>query len=128
MHRSHLCGYDLNLTYPQTQPLPPVTFTDSPSSEAGSQEHFNFLLKSAKTGSGLAKRLASRQSLSRRDAAAGDSTRSFDPQSPLDPWYECDVYDEMIGACAKILSGCIAHSSNRLRPELYFPVEPYTRI
>ena len=24
-YRSHLCGYDINLTYPETKPIPPVT-------------------------------------------------------------------------------------------------------
>ncbi|EIN03589.1 alpha/beta-hydrolase [Punctularia strigosozonata HHB-11173 SS5] len=92
--QEHLCGYDLNLTYPQTKPLPPVSFAGSPSDD-GSKQHLKFLSKKP-TRFDLAKRLADGHALRKRDDASANSLRSFDPHSPLDPFYGCDIYDEVM--------------------------------
>ncbi|RPD59090.1 alpha/beta-hydrolase [Lentinus tigrinus ALCF2SS1-7] len=95
--QQHLCGYDLNLTYPQNGHFPTLQFVN-PSDPHRSE-----------FSAASAKRDFFRKTLSRLASAASASTkRSIDEgavakrdlsmraNGTIDPWYGCFIYDEMI--------------------------------
>ncbi|KAI0300162.1 Alpha/Beta hydrolase protein [Multifurca ochricompacta] len=78
--KSHLCGYDVNLTYPQQSPLPPVQ--PSP------------LLSSLWTAFGS--RAQTTGLLQRRNA----NGQSHSLTGQLDPYYQCSIFDELFDYAA----------------------------
>ncbi|KAI0831822.1 Alpha/Beta hydrolase protein [Trametes gibbosa] len=107
--QEHLCGYDLNLTYPQTAKFPTLEFVQ-PSDPARAGYFTNaakrkaaFLKtaltrlalgqpapgRGARAGEGAAGTLARRGGLAKRDL-------SLRANGTIDPWYGCFIYDEMV--------------------------------
>lgn len=105
--RSHLCGYDINLTYPQNGHFPTL---NPPFPEFDDKSTFAQRRKASKTHlfkaaleqdiferrSGIvrrhtpfeAERLAKREQWKRDLSGRANGT--------IDPYYKCDIYDEMI--------------------------------
>ncbi|KAH9913998.1 alpha/beta-hydrolase [Epithele typhae] len=73
----HLCGFDVNLTYPQTGGYFPSFINQTPDAPA----------------TGISK-YTSRANVKAR-AKRADPSRSG-PQGAIDPWYGCYVWDEMV--------------------------------
>ena len=105
LSRSHLCGYDLNLTYPQNG-----TF---PSLNPPFNENVDTLAKRRRAGKTLLFKQALKQDvLERRTGVVKRNTPQDDERlvkreqwkrdlsgranGTIDPQYECDIYDEMI--------------------------------
>jgi carboxypeptidase D len=103
-HRTHLCGYDVNLTYPQNGIIPtinPPAFTEV--GGGSGRGRFGALprpaSKALRTTLALAeKALAARDA--DPDAEEVQRARKRDlsgrANGTIDPWYGCDTYDEMI--------------------------------
>ncbi|GJE98044.1 serine carboxypeptidase-like protein [Phanerochaete sordida] len=103
--QSHLCGFDLNLTYPQNGHFPTL---DPPFPDSGEgldtrrRAHKTKVFQQALKQDALEKRtgLIRRSTpedevrLARRDQWKRDLTGRAN--GTLDPWYLCDLYDEMI--------------------------------
>ncbi|KAH9913993.1 alpha/beta-hydrolase [Epithele typhae] len=77
----HLCGLDLNLTYPQTGGHFPTLINQTPDAPAARRSKYH-------PGEG---RLGERES---EGEARGPVAEG--PQGVIDPWYGCDVWDEMV--------------------------------
>ena len=104
--RQHLCGYDLNLTYPQTKPLPqllPNQRSNTPSvfigaaltpSRARTNKALRYAIARTSTPlSGLSKReLTSRAE--KRAALKRDLSQRAN--GTIDPWYQCFLLSELI--------------------------------
>ncbi|RDX51221.1 alpha/beta-hydrolase [Lentinus brumalis] len=94
--QQHLCGYDLNLTYPQNGHFPTLQFvnpSDPHRSEfqtlAAKRQFFRKTLsKSALAASANIKRS--------EDGAVAKRDLSMRANGTIDPWYGCFIYDEMI--------------------------------
>ncbi|KAJ7108223.1 Alpha/Beta hydrolase protein [Mycena epipterygia] len=92
----HLCGYDLNLTYPQNGLFPSlrdpfgVTSGRAPSSRMRS-------MKSLVAQHGFISK-GSKQDLMRRDNLHQSWKRNIAGRSngTIDPWYRCALFDEML--------------------------------
>ncbi len=101
-HRTHLCGFDINLTYPQHGHFP--TLGDvSETASSGSER----ALKKSRVKSLLAiDARMKRSDVQARSLEPGsermqkrDQWKRYltgRPNGTIDPWYGCDVYDEMI--------------------------------
>lgn len=103
--RSHLCGYDLNLTYPQNGHFPTLNppFPQYADERARQRLTKHSIVKQAlKSNSFDRKRDLSERDLDdetlgrlqRRDAWKRDL--SGRANGTIDPYYQCDLYDEMI--------------------------------
>ncbi|KAI6101368.1 Alpha/Beta hydrolase protein [Pisolithus sp. B1] len=107
--QSALCGYDLTLEYPQSGHFPTLTFEpgNDPALSSGASPSGRY--KSRLTRQGLlldaqerfavelAKRdrhLSKRERLRARDAWKRDLAGRAN--GTIDPWYGCDLYDEML--------------------------------
>ena len=111
--RSHLCGFDLNFTYPQQSKFPTVDLKVEPAFINGSARTTRFISNAAhrqlKTNvvkqslnAGLFPRL---EDVHKRDAHNAKRFERRDQwkrdlsgraNGTIDPWYGCDLYDEMI--------------------------------
>ncbi|KAI0773289.1 alpha/beta-hydrolase [Trametes elegans] len=95
--QEHLCGYDLNLTYPQQSKFPTLQTVEATARDKslGYKTRFNALDVERK---GLQARelvrLAERAGVERR--AVGKRDLSQRANGTIDPWYGCDLYDELI--------------------------------
>jgi len=102
--QSHLCGYDLNLTYPQNGHFPtlnpPLPFADD-------RLGHRFLKKDLLKQALAANAFDTRRELTERDLDAHTVRRlekrdawkrdlSGRANGTIDPFYQCDLYDEMI--------------------------------
>lgn len=102
--RSHLCGLDLNLTYPQTGgKFPTLNLTIGPGfggervvSNTQRRLKTNAVTESLKAGLFDSKRRDehTERRMTKRDAWKRDLSNL--PNGTVDPWYGCDIYDEMI--------------------------------
>ncbi|EIW53484.1 alpha/beta-hydrolase [Trametes versicolor FP-101664 SS1] len=98
----HLCGYDLNLTYPQIEPFPTLNFT-SGLKAALNRAAAHASRRSARTWKDtFLNELAARQRISERSVSADRSVRRSErkrdisgPTGTIDFWYGCDIFDEM---------------------------------
>ncbi|EIW58500.1 alpha/beta-hydrolase [Trametes versicolor FP-101664 SS1] len=102
--QTHLCGYDLNLTYPQNGHFPTLTFVEPSNNEEPfrSLSRFNSRTRHetrlrAREVLRNAKRSAK---IEQRDSVAVGAAKKRDlsgrANGTIDPWYGCDIYDEMI--------------------------------
>ncbi|KAH9006395.1 alpha/beta-hydrolase [Lactarius hatsudake] len=86
--KAHLCGYDVNLTYPQQSPLPYIESTPRVSS----------------LWSSVASRAQKTGLLKRR------SKRDISLNNQLDPYYGCSIFDEAVDYAANFSSPwCTSH-------------------
>jgi carboxypeptidase D len=107
LSRTALCGYNLTLQYPQPEHFPTLTFTagNDPLTSGESSSKYKakltkqtfvleaqdrFAAKLTKRDGALAKRerIRARDAWKRDLAGRGNGT--------IDPWYGCDLYDEML--------------------------------
>ncbi|OJT10630.1 Carboxypeptidase sxa2 [Trametes pubescens] len=98
----HLCGYDLNITYPQNGTFPTLNFTSGQQAALNRAEsHTTRTARSWKDI--IANELAKRQ---RIPGESADITRSAKrsewkrdlsgrPNGTIDTWYGCDIFGEM---------------------------------
>lgn len=105
--RSHLCNLDINLTYPQTGgPFPPVqipagarTAGSSTASTKRAYRGRRSLTRELAADLRAAARDAQRGSvpLAKRQSGLAQWKQGHSADSTVvDPWYGCDVWDEMI--------------------------------
>ncbi|EGO22337.1 hypothetical protein SERLADRAFT_473031 [Serpula lacrymans var. lacrymans S7.9] len=116
--QQHLCGYDLNLTYPQDGYFPTLGFPTGASDLTGLKESFgagNKFLEKKKKGaltkasfmSELQTRYEAKRNLSpaksglskrerKRAAEAWKRDLTGRANGTIDSWYGCDLYDEML--------------------------------
>ncbi|KAG8220809.1 Alpha/Beta hydrolase protein [Butyriboletus roseoflavus] len=105
--QSSLCGYNLTLQYPQPEPFPTLTFIpgNNPLSTTASSGKYNskltkqeFMLEAQnRFAAKLTKRdgaLSKRERIRARDA--WKRSLAGRPNGTIDPWYGCDLYDEML--------------------------------
>ena len=101
--RSHLCGFDLNLTYPQHGHFPTLNGIAGPLPSNSSQRALKkSILKSAlKTDDRMKRTNMNARNLEldiarmqKRDQWKRDLRGRAN--GTIDPWYGCDIYDEMI--------------------------------
>lgn len=101
--QSSLCGYDFNLTYPQDGHFPslnppfPEGFILASGTKATKKAFFQqALLRDAQGRSGKSKRGlgVTEEQIQKREQWKRDL--SGRANGTLDPWYLCDIYDEMI--------------------------------
>ena len=89
--RNHLCGFDLNFTYPQTGghfptlELPPVA--DSARAASSGQRYRKHLSKSS------LKALTKAADKAKRDGSL--NRRAITLNGTIDPWYGCDLWSMM---------------------------------
>ncbi|KAH7922313.1 alpha/beta-hydrolase [Leucogyrophana mollusca] len=104
--QTHLCGYDLNLTYPQDGHFPTLGFSQGgdPNSggEAASSRYKSRqgrLTKQAFMAEAEA-RFAAKRALSKRERLRSRDSwkRGLEGRAngSIDAWYGCDLYDEML--------------------------------
>ncbi len=102
--RTQLCGYDLNLTYPQNGHFPALTFVEPSNNEEPFRALSRFNSRTrhetrlrAREVLRKAKRSAK---IEQRDSMATAAAKKRDlsgrANGTIDPWYGCDIYDEMI--------------------------------
>ncbi|KAK7690975.1 hypothetical protein QCA50_006078 [Cerrena zonata] len=104
--QEHLCGFDLNLTYPQTGGNFPTLLIQSGSSQSSAE---SLLLESESRYAGLswkgriAKKFLEKQTegsvpLERRHQKREEWKRDLSgrPNGTIDPFYGCDLFDEMV--------------------------------
>ena len=101
--RTHLCGYDLNLTYPQVgghfptlKYIPP----EQPAREGLSQKK-TLIRNAMKKDAELARRELDLQAVRRAWTEAGEhllTKRDLSGRAngTIDPFYGCDLFDELI--------------------------------
>lgn len=100
--RTHLCGFDLNLTYPQHGHFPTLNLTPETISSDSQRLRKKDLLTSALAvdahmkASGLEKGSldSGNRRLQKRDQWKRELTGRAN--GTIDPWSGCDLYDEMI--------------------------------
>ncbi|CDO69768.1 hypothetical protein BN946_scf184766.g13 [Trametes cinnabarina] len=100
--QEHLCGYDLNLTYPGCGHFPTLKFIPgqgvaaqsmdsasrlNPATRARRQQKLRNVVQLAKRAS---------QGKRRDEALVQKRDLSGRANGTIDPWYGCDIYDEMI--------------------------------
>ncbi|KAJ6581885.1 Alpha/Beta hydrolase protein [Mycena capillaripes] len=98
--QEHLCGYDINLTYPQNGIIPTVHFTDA------TDRDVPFLQKTKYAKRGLVAEIAQRYAeleTTERDLISHQRQRgtwkrdlSLRANGTLDPWYGCALLPEFI--------------------------------
>ena len=97
--REHLCGYDLNLTYPQTTGHFPTLHFVNPSNpirdEFAAAAQAQRFSRSRKTKFALNAVTSVTQKAKRADWLARRDL-SGRQQGVIDEWYGCFIYDEMI--------------------------------
>lgn len=92
-----MCGYDLNLTYPQNGNFPTL---NTPGGGTGALQLKKTYLKQAlisdvqKRQKGLFERTVDDARLAKRDAWKRDLAGRAN--GTIDPWYKCNVYGEMM--------------------------------
>lgn len=100
--RNHICGFDLNLTYPQVGTFPTLNLTRGqrstgkpPSTGALTPASLNeaFATEHAARESTSGNSLPASERLQRRTDWKRDL--SGRANGTLDPWYGCDLFDEM---------------------------------
>ncbi|EIW53480.1 alpha/beta-hydrolase [Trametes versicolor FP-101664 SS1] len=98
----HLCGFDLNLTYPQVGTFPTLNLTSGLRASLGAAGTSSRAAASLKAA--FARELAARQRTSRDSLDVSERLQkrsewkrdlSGRANGTLDPWYGCDVFDEM---------------------------------
>ncbi|KAH9893404.1 alpha/beta-hydrolase [Cubamyces lactineus] len=101
--QEHLCGYDLNLTYPQDGHFPTLGFVEPEDPfRSKSKSAFARLNSASRDNRRLQLRAlanhAERAVVERRERGAAVSKRDLSGRAngTIDPWYGCDIYDEMI--------------------------------
>lgn len=95
--QEHLCGFDLNLTYPQTGGYFPSLTVTNPSDPDGPGNAFQSRRKSRLTKKSFAadvnallkKRGANPPPLKKRDLTGRSN-------GTIDAWYGCDLYNELV--------------------------------
>ncbi|KAI0730653.1 alpha/beta-hydrolase [Earliella scabrosa] len=97
--QEHLCGYDLNLTYPQRGGHFPTLRTVDPSDPL--RDEFEAFKSSKreffrKTLSSFAFAAPANTKRAEEGALARGGVLSMRANGTLDPWYGCFIYDEMI--------------------------------
>ncbi|KAF8141830.1 Alpha/Beta hydrolase protein [Boletus edulis] len=105
--QTSLCGYDLTLQYPQPEPLPTLTYVsgNNPISSNGSSMKYRTRLTKQELMQEAQDRFAAK--LSKRDALFSKHERirarkawkrslANRANGTIDPWYGCDLYDEML--------------------------------
>lgn len=105
--RTSLCGYDLTLCYPQPEPFPTLKFIPgnnplTPGTSSGKYKakftKQEFMLEAQnRFAAKLTKRdgtLSKRERIRARNAWKRSLVGR--PNGTLDPWYGCDLYDEML--------------------------------
>ncbi|KAH9855778.1 alpha/beta-hydrolase [Lenzites betulinus] len=91
--QEHLCGYDLNLTYPQDGHFPTLTFV---SGQADAARDSATRLQRRLRGRSVLREATRGADLMRRDGGAHKRDLSGRANGTIDSWYGCDIYDEMI--------------------------------
>lgn len=100
--RHHLCGFDLNLTYPQVGTFPTLNLTSGLRATLGADGTSSRAAASLKAA--FANELAARKRTSRNSPGVSERLRkrsewkrdlSGRANGTIDPWYGCDVFDEM---------------------------------
>ena len=97
--REHLCGYDLNLTYPQSGVLPTVAAI-----EPNTASYIKKRYKAPFTKNALKAKIVSRstvltkRSLGNQEHAAARRQwkRDLPSSGTINPWYGCDLLDEIV--------------------------------
>lgn len=121
-NRNHLCGYDLNLTYPQDGIFPTLNpwYPNSTSTTLRRQQRqrkdrmFKHALELdvLQRRSGISKRdgvMEQQRSIKREQWKRDLSGRA---NGRIDPWYGCDLYDEMVDYAVNFsLPWCERHDS-----------------
>ncbi|EIW79100.1 alpha beta-hydrolase [Coniophora puteana RWD-64-598 SS2] len=100
--QTHLCGFDLNLTYPQDGHFPTLQFQQGADPNSGDfmSSYRNRMLDKAEFSEELERRFANRElpsareRIRKRDAWKRDL--SGRANGTIDSWYGCDLYDEML--------------------------------
>jgi len=100
--QTHLCGFDLNLTYPQDGHFPTLQFQQGADPNSGDfmSRYRNRMLDKAEFSEELERRFANRElpsareRIRKRDAWKRDL--SGRANGTVDSWYGCDLYDEML--------------------------------
>ena len=95
-YREHLCGYDLNLTYPQNGHFPTLEFvnpSDPHRSEFAAQASKRQFARKALSKFALE---ASTKTKRSEEVAVAKRDLSMRANGTLDSWYGCFIYDEMI--------------------------------
>ncbi|OSD04774.1 alpha/beta-hydrolase [Trametes coccinea BRFM310] len=101
--QEHLCGYDLNLTYPQNGHFPTLEFIagqDISSQSSSSASRLNAAVHARRKQKlrnivDLAKRV-SEENVRRDVPLVQKRDLSGRANGTIDPWYGCDLFDEMI--------------------------------
>ncbi|KAI0333847.1 alpha/beta-hydrolase [Cubamyces sp. BRFM 1775] len=101
--QEHLCGYDLNLTYPGEGHFPTLKFVEPEDPfRSQSKRAFSRLNSASRDNRRLQLRAladhAERAVVERREHGAAVAKRDLSGRAngTIDPWYGCDIYDEMI--------------------------------
>ncbi|PSR72472.1 hypothetical protein PHLCEN_2v11686 [Hermanssonia centrifuga] len=107
--QSHVCGFDLNLTYPQDGHFPSLTFEDSrlaPVRKSSSSERTKkqtLVKRALEVDSHMVKRNLKARSLDagaeriqKRDQWKREFVDQANETAVLDPYYGCDLYDELM--------------------------------
>ena len=95
-----MCGYDLNLTYPQTGGYFPTLHTVMPSDPL--RVGFGFNATTQLVRKALAKRALKQTAaladatVEKREGGLGRRDLSGRANGTIDPWYGCFIYDEML--------------------------------
>ncbi|KII85865.1 hypothetical protein PLICRDRAFT_44287 [Plicaturopsis crispa FD-325 SS-3] len=98
--QAHLCGYDLNLTYPQTEKFPSLVYKagelDLPLSKSSRKAFRSKQTLEIEMASRYAA-VSRKRSVDRMDELKRwKRDLSGRANGTLDPWYACDLYDEML--------------------------------
>ena len=88
LSRAHLCRLDINLSYPQPEPIPPIILPDVDDT-TDLQSLFKVLSTKAKKMSSNPRRPDRERHEWKRDLSGRAN-------GTIDPWYGCDIWDEMI--------------------------------
>ena len=101
-YRTHLCGYDLNLSYPQNGHFPSITPSlPSVLPTAGNNESISKrgLLTAILEERGLSRERAERSKLLLYGQKKRDTRKRFitgNRNRTIDPTYGCNIWDEMV--------------------------------
>ncbi|KAJ3559619.1 hypothetical protein NM688_g231 [Phlebia brevispora] len=95
--QSHLCGYDLNFTYPQVGHFPtfnpPLPLDDSSSTKTSKKAKLNTLFRATNIATKRSVAALPHEQVMKRDAWKRDLTGR--PNGTIDPYYLCDLFDEV---------------------------------
>ncbi|KAJ7853808.1 alpha/beta-hydrolase [Mycena olivaceomarginata] len=96
--QEHLCGYDLNLTYPQNGRFPTLVdpFTTFGNLAPGKSPKYKSVMAALKAGQ-VTKVVPSKRELERREERHATWKRDLTGRAngTLDPWYGCFLFGEM---------------------------------